>query len=52
MTNKKRVEKLHPKFKEFAKESGISLEYAKDWIPWYECWEDGYHAGAEDWNDN
>lgn len=50
--NKQKVEKLPIKFKEFALENGISLDYEPDWKAWFECWEDGYNTGAEEWNDN
>jgi len=52
MTNEEMVEKLPEKFKEFALESGIGLIFQEDWEPWFECWKDGYHTGAEEWNDN
>jgi hypothetical protein len=30
-------------FVNFARQAGISLEYAEDWTAWWECWKAGFH---------
>ena len=40
-------------FVEFAQANNIGLEHEVDWMPWWECWVDGFekgrNAGRSDW---
>ena len=35
-------------FEKWANKNDIGI-YEEDWIPWFDCWLDGYYKGAEDW---
>lgn len=38
-------------FEQYAIEDGISLEHSDDWLPWWECFLEGWSAGIK-WKDN
>jgi len=38
-------------FKDWAEDFGIDLRYEDDWMPWWECWKNGYEKGRSDVKD-
>lgn len=34
-------------FIRWAEDNGVSLDHPDDWMPWYECWQDGHDDGYD-----